>query len=254
MAETFVSLSRDADETNFDYTGFVVNTFISVTIAFDGTEIIVDHHEDGFEPIEGTSTQSTTEIWGDGDCTNGFRGDYLSISDCESNGGDFLNAGDAVVINSEVTLPRDGTIKYDGGDKILASGPIKVVRGGYSDAYNIYMAGAVEIYESSLWKTNFTVPVGQDTLMLSLDATNRAFERVELHVMAKEDGTVITYTGGTAMLDEGESIRISGVNEGDEVTTNKPVQVDLLAGDPGLTGSSGYYELRWYALLATQDW
>ena len=33
------------------------------------------------------------------------------------------------------------------------------------------------------------------------------------------------------------------------ITSNKPVQADILAGDIGST-----YELRWYSLIPTEDW
>lgn len=33
-----------------------IDTFISITIDFDNTEIVWDHWEDGYEPQEGTST------------------------------------------------------------------------------------------------------------------------------------------------------------------------------------------------------
>jgi len=156
-----------------------------------------------------------------------------------------LNAGDSVVINNVVELPRDlSQFYYDGGDKILSSAPIKVVRGGFSVKSTQYLAGAVEIYESSTWKTDFTAPVGENTP--APNALNQPFESVELYVMAKEDGTTVTYPSNSIVLNEGDSIRITGINVGDEVTADKPVQVDLLAGDPGSTGSSRFFELRWY--------
>ena len=113
---------------------------------------------------------------------------------CNDDADDVLNAGDSVVINNVVELPRVlSQFYYDGGDKILSSAPIKVVRGGFSVKSTQYLAGAIEIYESSTWKTNFTAPVGSNTL----NNANNPFETVELFVMAKEDGTTVNHTLGS---------------------------------------------------------
>jgi hypothetical protein len=59
-----------------------VETFISIAVNFDNTLILWDHYEDGYEDVEGTRTPGTkTEIWGDGDCTNGFPPDLASCVD-----------------------------------------------------------------------------------------------------------------------------------------------------------------------------
>lgn len=247
MIETFIVLSAGSARASTSTSD--INTFISVTIAFDGTELVWDHHEDGYEAVGGTSTQGSSEVWGDGNCDNGFRPDIGDLADCTAEK-DILEAGDAVVINNVVPLPRTSDIYYDGGDKISASAPIKLVRGGFSVTSTQYLAGAVEIYESSEWETEYVAPVGENTIV----GFNQPFERVELFVMAKEDGTSVSYPGNTVTLNQGGSVRITGVLEGYAITADKPVQVDLLAGDPGSTGPNAFYELRWYAILPRTDW
>src|SRR5262249_43988792 len=48
-----------------------IQTFVSITAVADGTVIIYDHWEDGYEPNLSEPTQSTTKIWGDGNTANG---------------------------------------------------------------------------------------------------------------------------------------------------------------------------------------
>ena len=90
-----------------------VHTLISIAIAADGTIIYYDHWEPG--PL--------VQIWGDGDQSNGAAPGVGSDAD------DVLNAGDAIVLENAVAIPRNGAvIRFDGGDKIEASFPIAVTR------------------------------------------------------------------------------------------------------------------------------
>ena len=67
--------------------------------------------------------------------------------------------------------------------------------------------------------------------------------------MAAEDDTEIFLDGASqGTIDAGENLVIR-VNEGDVITSTKPVQADIVAGDIGST-----YELRWYSLIPTEDW
>lgn len=76
---------------------------------------------------------------------------------------DVLSAGEAIVVSNLVELPRDiKDIFYDGGDKIISSGPIKVTRGAFPDTPDRdsngpgpLMAGTVEVAESSTWGKEF---------------------------------------------------------------------------------------------------
>ena len=105
---------------------------------------------------------------------------------------DVLNAGDAVVINNIVELPRNSRqIFYDGRDMILASDPVAVVRGGFAVSTGPLLAGAVEVYDTLKWGMNFTSPVGEDTVNASLRLD--PFRTTSLYVMARENGTMITY-------------------------------------------------------------
>jgi hypothetical protein len=114
-------------------------SLVSVTISTDKTVVWVDHWEDGFDDDVTIATARTTEIWGDGNATNGCS---PMITSC-TNALDVLMAGASIVIQNLVNLPRVKTeIRYDGGDRIQSSFPIAVTRAGYSSTPGSVFAGA----------------------------------------------------------------------------------------------------------------
>ena len=234
----------------------------SIAISSDKTIIWYDHHEDGFEnDVLNPSPASSTEIWGDGDCSNGSVPGTTCVVDTD----DILSAGTAIVLENNVPIPYTSqqwsaanfTFLFDGGDKISASFPVAITRGGYPHDSNgaalpLY-AGAVEVLDvsSDSYGNQFVAPVGGSGTHLS----NSAFQLSDLHVMASIDDTIVTHlkSGGAQeqySLNAGQSQRIEGVQEGDRIITNdSPVQVHLLTGNIGST-----YELRWYSLFPLSQW
>lgn len=234
----------------------------SIAISSDKTIIWYDHHEDGFEnDVLNPSPASSTEIWGDGDCSNGSVPGTTCVVDTD----DILSAGTAIVLENNVPIPYTSqqwsaanfTFLFDGGDKISASFPVAITRGGYPHDSNgaalpLY-AGAVEVLDvsSDSYGNQFVAPVGGSGTHLS----NSAFQLSDLHVMASIDDTIVTHlkSGGAQKqysLNAGQSQRIAGVEEGDRIFTNdSPVQVHLLTGNIGST-----YELRWYSLFPLSQW
>lgn len=74
--------------------------------------------------------------------------------------------------------------------------------------------------------------------------THRPFELTKFFIIAGSDNTDIIRNGVVvSFLNTGESEAFT-VNQGDLITSTRPIQVHLLTGD---TGDS--YELRWYALV-----
>lgn len=145
-----------------------VTNAISVAIASDNTYVYYDHWEDGYEADVTNPTQSTTEIWGDGDISNG------APPGVTTNAGDILTGGLAVVLEDTVdpTQVRGplSEMLYDGRDRIQASLPIAVTRFAYPQYPGSLMAGAVEVFELSNWGRKFVAPVGQDTLSPTVSA------------------------------------------------------------------------------------
>jgi len=230
-----------------------VNTMLSFTTSIDGTIIWYDHWEDGFEDEIVNPTKATTEIWGDGDCSNGWYGQHTNpTSSCNSASDDTIDAGTAIVIQNDMTInPRDkNDFFFDGMDRVHASFPIAVTRAAYPDNPGSLMAGAVEVLEMESWGTDFKAPVGHD-----ITGHSGAFEHSAFYMMAGEDQTKITiYPKDTSKdsysvtINKGDNYFLE-VEQNDAVKADKPIQVHLLTGDIGST-----YELRWFSLIPAEEW
>jgi uncharacterized repeat protein (TIGR01451 family) len=219
-----------------------VMSLISFSISTTGTVIWYDHWEDGYETDVTLPKQSTTQIWGDGNASNGCAPTVVDCTDAT----DVFKAGDSVVLEDEVELKAERNVanmRYDAGDKIQASFPIGMTRGGYPAGYGALMAGAVEVLDTNSWGTSFESPVGTNSVF-----ETGGFKISAVVIMAGENNTKVTVNGSASniiTLDEGQSYHLE-VRQGDTVTSDKPVQADLLTGDAA--------ELRWYSLRAVNDW
>jgi hypothetical protein len=209
-----------------------------------------DHHEDNYEASgyrDISALQDSTEVWGDGNAANGCAPGTTSCT----NANDVLKAGQSIVLENKIDISptADNGIKYDGGDKVLATYPIAITRGEYPDSPGSLMAGAVEVLDTAAWGTSFVAPVGPDD-----DTAAEAFEHTAFYVMAKDDNTVLTFKEGnteikTETLNAGDSFTQLIAKIGTTLTATNPVQVDLITGDKG-----SQYELRWFSLVPREDW
>ena len=198
-----------------------IETLISVAIAASDTIIFWDHWEDGYEDDPANPTQLSTEVWGDG----------TSLLYPE------LLRGQSIILENRVsTDPNRTAIKYDGKDRISATLPIAVTRSAYPETPGSLMAGAVEVFTVQSWGTEFTAPASAGT-----SGTN-PFEYATFYVMAGFDETQVTYNGNTTKLQKGENLVLGPLVRGQKVTSNRHIQVDLIAGD-----IDSKFELRWYA-------
>ncbi len=220
-----------------------INTYLSIAAIADSTIIYYDHWEDGFEVDISNPTQITTQIWGDGDPSNGSPPDFP---------GDIINAGNIIVLDNPVDTPtRQSVIDFDGGDKFAASKTVAMTRAAWATGPLTLLAGAVEVYDTSNWGTSFEAPVGQD-----IDS-NSMFEHTSLIIMAAEPDTVVEIdadddgtTKTTVTLTAGESYHVNGgLKAGATVNASAPVQVDMLTGDV-----CAVYESRWFSLFPTDQW
>jgi len=220
-----------------------VESMMSVSISVDKTVIWYDHWEDGFEADVLVPNSTTTEVWGDGNALNGCAPNNLQCTDQS----DFLKAGDSIVVQNKVEVPRDPTlIRYDGGDKLQASYPIAVTRGAFPKSPGSELAGGVEVMDIDEWGRNFEAPMGEDVGKLVAES---AFEFVAMFFMAAYDNTTVTLPNGsrvTLSAGEGSMVR---VNRGAKLKSDQIIQVDYIAGD---VDSS--YELRWFSLLDVAKW
>jgi len=258
-----------------------VTTITDFVVRVDGSIIVVDHSEDGFESdIEGiaanpsTAADASTRIYGDGDLSNG------AAPGVTTDAADILVQGQVVVFEEtldtttqlndiEITgapitgggvRTQDG---IDGGDRIFATATINVTRAQWSGpegAPGTLLAGAFELFPINQWGDSFTVPVGENS---GADE----FNWVGLTIMAANDGTSVSvdvdgngsFTDAVdvnaQVINSGETISISGrndtggqitggVNQGARVSSSDIVQVNIISG---LECSS--YASRWFTLF-----
>ena len=220
-----------------------IATYISIATVADNTVIYYDHWEDGFEVDISNPTQNTTEVWGDGQVSNGSPPNISS---------DLIQAGDIIILDNLVDISTlQSVIDFDGGDKFASSTAVAVTRTAWATGSSTLLAGAVEVFDTNNWGTSFEVPVGEDLL------SDEIFEYTSLVIMAAEDDTIVNIdvdndgaTETTLTLDEGESHHINGsALVGATVVASKPVQVAMLTGDICVT-----YESRWFTLFPTNQW
>ena len=223
--------------------GSTINSVISITVTSDKSYVYYDHWEDGYETDISNPAQNSTEIWGDGDLTNGTA---LGTTD------DLLNEGDIVALENEVSLSRDSSVTlYDGRDKIASSKAVVITRAAWATSPGSVLAGAVEVYDTAKYGTSFEVPVGEDI------ASNSLFQYTSLLVTAAQDSTTINVdtdgnssTDITEFLNEGETYLVNGnVDAGATLSSDNPVQAQLITGDIG-----AFYESRWFTLYPTDQW
>ncbi len=236
----------------------IIHSVISITATADDTIIYYDHWEDGFEADITDPMVASTEVWGDQDCSNGFTPLLGACVVGVDDSLDVVLSGDVLVLESDVPVPggvRDSNfIFFDGGDKFSTTQLLAVTRAAWPSAgVQAQLGGAVEVFDSSKWGTDYQVPVGEGVLA--------AFEFVGMSIMAEEDGTTVSVdldADGTPdiglLLNEGESALVGAAGATDvlvgaTIAASSEVQLNLLTANEGTT-----YEGRWYSLIPTVDW
>ena len=231
-----------------------IESYNSIVVFVDGTVIYYDQWEDGYEQdianpnhIYSASNPTGTQIWGDGDPSNGAPPDYPH---------DKFYAGDVIVLSSEVKVNGRNAAKqvfFDGSDKIGVSRPVAITRAVWASQTKTLFAGANEVYDTTFFGTEFVVPVGEDTAN-----QNEIFQYTGATIMAGAGGATVsvdldangTYDR-TATLAEGQTFLVDGgLKQGAKIkATDGSVQVNLLTGD-----IYDGYESRFITLLPTHLW
>ncbi|MCP4542818.1 MAG: DUF2341 domain-containing protein [Chloroflexi bacterium] len=229
--------------------GTTIRSVGSMVVTGNNAIIYYDHWEDGYELDMANPIQASSEIWGDGDASNGAP-PGCSLDTC-----DLLDSGDVIAMDNNVPLPRNSSnILFDGRDKVGCTQLLAVTRAAWATSPGPVLAGAVEVYKTDNYGTYYEVPVGEDLLT---GTDNDMFEYTSLLVMARENNTqILIDTDGngstdiTQNLNQGESYQVNGgIDVGATITADKSVQVHLLTGDIGAR-----YESRWFALTPSDQW
>lgn len=213
----------------------ITDTVIAVTVPVVGTKVVYDQWEDGYETDLANPTQTTTQIWGDGNNVNGkppgFVNDPASFS-----------AGALVLMRNNVTLPRNAaTLLFDGRDRLGSTYGIVMTRAAWFTNPGPLLANSVEVRPVADWGTSFALPVGENIVFPS-PATSSMFEHCSAYIQAAANGTVVTIdadgpgAGGavTVTLNQGESYLVNaGIRTGATITSTKAIQVIEFYGDVG---------------------
>ena len=232
-----------------------IESYNSIVVFVDGTVIYYDQWEDGYEQdianpnhIYSAANPTGTQIWGDGDPSNGAPPGYENH--------DRLYAGNVIVLSSEVKVNGRNPAKqvyFDGSDKIGVSRPVAITRAVWASQSKTLFAGANEVYDTTFFGTEFVVPVGENTAN-----QNEIFQYTGATIMAGAGGATVsvdldangTYDR-TATLAEGQTFLVDGgLKQGAKIkATGGSVQVNLLTGD-----IYDGYESRFITLLPTHLW
>lgn len=221
-----------------------VQTYVSISIISDGTIIYYDHWEDGYEVDVTNPTQPSTQIWGDGDPSNGAPPGIP---------GDLLTADTVIVLNNPVNTAQLGsTLYFDGRDRISSTRLVAMTRAAWASDSGTLLAGALEVYDTFRWGRSFQAPVGED-----VEVATQLFEYTGMTLMAGTDNTTIAIDAnadGTVdlnlTLDRGDSYLVDGgIRAGATVEASAPIQVALITGD-----RCDIYESRWYVLFPNEQW
>ncbi|HOR76994.1 MAG TPA: Ig-like domain-containing protein, partial [Bacteroidales bacterium] len=237
--------------------GTTVRSLVCIKIPYPKTIIIYDHWEDGYEADITVPTQSTTQIWGDGDLSNGVAPGYPN---------DIIPPGGSIVFDQTFGYNdrNQAQIFYDGKDKILSSNNIFISKiTGDNDRF-IFQNVKTGVLDVSRFGKLFRVGIGED---MDQPTGVTAFRYVSLFIRAAYDSTEVflDYDGDgiideTKILNEGEvwfydgTARSPGnantdVNKSNDIkatatiTATEPVGVDVLFGGIDSYGTRNLYIL-----------
>ncbi|MCW5558496.1 MAG: DUF11 domain-containing protein, partial [Verrucomicrobiae bacterium] len=229
-----------------------VTVYISIASLANNTIIYYDQWENGYDDdianpanLYSATNPGGTQIWGDGDSSNGIPPGFTT---------DVINAGSVIVLNNTLNTANLAAIDWDGRDKIAATKPVAVTKTGWATGPNTLLAGAVEVFDTANWGTDYRSPMGQD---IPDNQDFQMFEYTALLIMAGEGGATVQIDKDangvfetTVTLSEGQGYHVhGGVNVGGHVVSDNPVQVHFLTGDV-----SSNYESRDSQLLPTTLW
>lgn len=233
-----------------------VRNILSIKVNYPKTVIVYDHWEDGYETDITNPQQSTTEIWGDGDITNGVAPGYPN---------DIIPAGGEIIIDKTFAYNRNQfSIQYDGKDKIYSTNDLAISKITGSDANFNVQNIKTDVIDITRFGKSFTIGFGED--LTALGTQHNAFKYVGAFIRASEDDTFVEldYDGDgiidvTKTLNEGEvwlydgtastpgvSSNVNQANDikaGARVIADKPVGVDIVFGGIDNYGTRNLYIL-----------
>ncbi len=225
-----------------------MDSIIVITATENNTIIYYDQWENGYESNLAVPTQiagtARTQIWGDGDATNGAPPGAAPGTD------PVINAGTIITLRNTVPLPRvSSNVFFDGGDKIGASKTISISRAQIPLPTGSVISSAVEVHDTRYFDTTYIAPVGENTPRPV--GVGTLFSDNFLYVMASQDNTTVQIDADnngafeqTVVLNEGQTVvSTTNVQQGGRVVANKPVQTNLFTGNDAASFATRSYSL-----------
>jgi uncharacterized repeat protein (TIGR01451 family) len=252
----FLSMPEDQVRTAFiaidTGNGSIGSTMVSITsiaVTVNNTIIYYDQWEDGYEAASTTPVQASTLIFGDGNVANGNACTYAATL-CS---GDVLTAGAVLVLRNNVpSNPRGSATYFDAHDKVAVTQLVAVTRAMWDSATGTVLAGAIMVYDTTGYGTDFRLPAGENLAT----ASSAMFDYAGLYIMAANNGTTVSIdadgngtTDYTTTLNAGQAYLLQSsttgvtLNSNAHITSNLPIQVNLITGD---INDYNKYENRWF--------
>jgi len=245
---------------------------VSLVATADYQVIYYDHWEDGYEANLLNPVQPTTEVYGDGDLSNGGTGNDILLAGDDLNLTSARNVTGPTAITGYVPVNpvRDPAyLRYDGGDRVISSGgPVDLAHAMWP-LNNSWVGSAWEVYSRQAYADTYSyrLPIGEDLYEFGGGATGiyGDFRNVYLQLEAFEDNTTVSLDNGTTIvnltLDRGQTYSSMGyvnsapapaitVNTGTTIRSNRPTQVGLITGSDSRDGFQG----RSPIVLSDQLW
>ena len=220
-----------------------IRTVISIKVPYPGMIIVWDQWEDGYEANPLNPTQSTTQVWGDGNPYNGIAPGYPN---------DILPVGASIVLNDTIPVnPRiPANIHFDGRDKIYSSGQLALTQVCGEPSIMSVQCMKTNVTSVDEFGTSFTIPVGEDF-------PSQDFQYTALFIRASQNNTIVHIdkdNNGTLetvdTLNEGQVILVEGgIKAGATVVSDKPIGVDVHFGgvDAYSSREVPIYPANWYS-------
>ena len=204
--------------------------------------IVWDQWEDGYETNPLSPTQSTTQVWGDGNPYNGIAPGYPN---------DLLPVGASIVLNDTIQVnPRGVGLHYDGRDKIYSSGQLALTQVCGEPSIMSVQCMKTNVTSTDEFGTSFTIPIG-------VNFPSQDFKYTALFIRASQNNTIVHIdkdnNGSLETVDtlnEGQVILVDGgVNAGATVISDKPIAVDVHFGgvDAYSSREVPIYPATWYS-------
>lgn len=220
----------------------LLRSFIFVTSGSDGSVVYYDHWEDGYDTDPFVPAASTEVLILDAGTTQLFQTD----------------------IDESLVGPTPNPSYYDGRDRITVFGEAaSVVRMAYPQNPGTVLAAAWEVSEVADLGRTYNTTVGED-LDFNGPATADDHDFAGASIMAVLPNTTVTYTDSNGVVtsidlpNAGDTYFINGqnnglgnggVDSGDVISSNNPIQVQLLTGACG-----EIYSARGYTLQPVDTW